>query len=194
MNPSGRRRAMIRLMAENEANHPEQTPAVEYEWRQTEALRRFYRLEKDGLEDGSLRFDNSTGSRATGQFGTAIWTFKRTGFLAPKVSVRTPGSEADLALFSPGWSGGGSVSFASGRTYHLRQKNFWGSEWAFETEDGSSVIRLSAKHGVLKKSAAVRLSPAAVGAEETPILMLLIWYVRLLANEDAGAAVVAAGG
>jgi len=58
----------------------------------------------------------------------------RTGFLTPRVLVREVGSEAKVAMFTPGWTGSGSLAFASGRRYHLGKKNFWGMEGAFHAE------------------------------------------------------------
>jgi len=164
----------------------------ELEWRQPEALRRFYQLTLDGREIATLRFEKSCGSLATGECGPAKWTFKRTGFLSPKISVRGAGSETDLALFTPGWMGTGWVVFSSGRRYHLRHTNFWGTEWAFEGEDGTAAIALSGNQGLFKKGAAATVGQAAASLPETPVMLLMIWYLRVLMNEDASAAAVVA--
>src|SRR5271165_6025854 len=103
----------------------------ELEWRQPGALHRVYQLTEGGREIATLRFEKSCGSLATGICGEARWTFKRTGFLSPKISVREAGSETEFAMFTPGWTGSGWVVFGSGRRYHLRHTNFWGTEWAF---------------------------------------------------------------
>jgi len=163
------------------------------EWRQPEALRRCYQLADEGREIASLRFESSFGSRATGECGGNSWTFKRTGFFATRVTVRVAGADNDLAVFTPTWTGGGSVEFNWGPSYRLRKKNFWGTEWAFEREDESAAVTLSGLHGVLKQGARATVPPSAAGLPETPVLLLLIWYVRLLLAEDEGAAVVACG-
>ena len=168
------------------------------EWRQPELLRRFYQLTQDGQEIATLRFENSYGSLATGEYGPAKWTLKRTGFLSPKISVREAGSETNLAVFTPGWMGTGWVVFSSGRRYHLRHTNFWGTQWAFESLPGdgrSAVITLSGNQGFLKQGGAVAVAQSADGLPETPVMLLLIWYLRVLMNEDAsaGAVVVACG-
>ena len=102
----------------------EQAVGHELEWRQPEVLSRFYQLTDNGREIATLRFESSCGSLATGECGQARWTFKRTGFLSPKISVREAGSETNIALFTPGWMGSGWVVFSSGRRYHLRHTNF----------------------------------------------------------------------
>jgi len=167
----------------------------ELEWRQPGALHRVYQLTEDGREIATLRFEKSCGSLATGICGEARWTFKRTGFLSPKISVREAGSETEFAMFTPGWTGSGWVVFGSGRRYHLRHTNFWGTEWAFEGEDGRAAIALSGNHGFFKQGGTATVAQFAVGLPETPVLLMLMWYLRVLMNEDAsaGAVVVACG-
>jgi hypothetical protein len=160
----------------------------ELEWRQPEALRRFYRLTSGGREVATLRFEKLLGSLATGEYGQRQWTFKRTGFFSPRASVREAGSETDVATFTPNFGGGGSVAFASGRRYRLVHKNFWGTEWAFRAEDGTDAIVLSGPHGVFKAGGSARVAQSVAGLPEIPVMLLLIWYLRVLMNEDAGGA------
>src|SRR5271169_4895055 len=98
----------------------------QFEWRQPEVFRRFHELMADGRTVASLRFEKSCGTLATAEYGEARWTFKRTGFWSPRVSVRQAGSEADLAIFTPRWTGGGGLAFAAGRKFQLRSLSFWG--------------------------------------------------------------------
>ena len=170
----------------------EQVVGRQMEWRQPGALRRFYQLTQDGREIASLRFEKSCGSLASGECGQARWTFKRIGFLSPKISVREAGSETDLAQFTAGWMGTGWVVFNAGRRYYLRHTNFWGTEWAFEAEDGTAAVSLSGNQGLLKHGASVTLGQATAGLPEAPVMLLLIWYLRVLMNADASAAAVVA--
>jgi hypothetical protein len=170
----------------------EQAVGQELEWRQPETLRRFYQLTQDGREIATLRFESSCGSLATGVCGQAKWTFKRTGFLSPKISVREAGSETNIALFTPGWMGSGWVVFSSGRRYHLRHTNFWGTEWAFEAEDGTAAITLSGNQGFFKQGGTATVAQSVAGLPETHVMLLLIWYLRVLMNEDASAGAVVA--
>ena len=94
--------------------------------------------------------------------------------------------------------GTGWVVFSSGRRYHLRHTNFWGTQWALESlpgDDRSAVITLSANQGFFKQGGTVAVAQSADGLPETPVMLLLIWYLRVLMNEDAsaGAVVVACG-
>lgn len=164
----------------------------ELEWRQPEALQRLYQLTRNGEVIATLRFEKRSGSLATGEFGEHQWTLKRTGFLSPRVSVREPDSEADLAMFTPGWTGAGWLTFNSGRRYHLRSTNFWQTEWTFESEAGTPAIILTGPHGMFKQGGHAKVSESAASLTETPVLLLLIWYLRILMNEDASAAAVIA--
>ena len=162
----------------------------ELEWRQPESRHRLYQLTADGETIATLRFEKLGGSLASGKFGNSEWTFKRSGFLHPRVLIRAPGSEQDIATFTPNWTGGGWLALNAGRRYHLKCKNFWGTEWAFEAEDGSPTITMTGGHGLFKESAHLTVTESASTLPETPLLLLLIWYLKILMNEDA--AVVAA--
>lgn len=167
----------------------EEAVGRELEWSQPET-RRFYQLTLNGGTIATLRFEKSIGSLATGECGSSKWTFKRSGFLSPRVSVREAGSETDLAIFTPGWTGRGWLVLNSGRRYQLRPTKFWGTEWAFEAEDGSAAITLSGPHGLFKHGGYARVAPSAAALPETPVMLLLIWYLRILMNEDGAAAAV----
>ncbi len=170
----------------------EETMDHPLEWRQTALLRRAFQLMDGEEEVGSLRFVSTVGTRAAGEYRGKQWTFKRTGFLTPKITVRAADSENDLAVFTPGWNGKGWVAFAAGPRFHLQHKNFWGTEWVFEREDGTAVVALSGRHGMLKQHAAAGIAPGAESQAETPVLLLLIWYVRILVNADAASTAVIA--
>lgn len=170
----------------------DQVVGQELEWRQPRAGRRLYELTEAGRGVAALRFQSVCGSLAAGEYGSGKWTFKRTGFLSPRISVRAEGSDTDIATFTPGWMGGGWIVFGWGRRYQLRQSNFWGTQWTFQGEDGKPAITLSARQGFLKEGGLVTVAPSAQGLTETPVLLLLIWYVRVLMNEDASAAATAA--
>ena len=167
----------------------------EFEWSQPEAFRRLYQLTNpltgDGQAVGTLRFEKLGGSLATAQYGEDCWTLKRTGFLSPRILIRQAGSEQDFAVYTPNWTGGGWLVFGSGR-YQLRSKNFWATEWQFQAEDGSPMVQITGPHGLFKQGGHVKVTESAASLPETPLMLLLIWYLRILMNEDASAGAVVA--
>jgi len=166
----------------------EQAAGNDLEWREPE--RRLHEVSCNGEVVAALRFEKGWGSLATGECGGSRWTFKRTGFLSPRITVRQVGSETDIAVFTPSWSGCGWVVFNSGRRYQLRPLNFWRSEWAFETEAGTPAITLAGPKGMFKHGGTSQVAREVAALPETPVLLMLMWYVRLLMNEDAAAAAV----
>src|SRR5262250_3250996 len=84
----------------------------------------------------------------------------------------------------PRWTGGGERIFESGRRFLLKSVSFWGGESAFETENGNEVVNLEGPRGLFHNEARAGLGFDAEAYPETPILLLLIWYLRLLMRED----------
>jgi len=168
-----------------------QLTGTHFEWRQPEPFRRFYELVGDEQPLASLRFEKACGTLATAEWHRPPrlhMTFKRSGFWSPKVTVRDVGSEIDLAVFAPRWSSGGELAFSDGRKFLLKSTNFWGGEWAFETQQRDEVVSVRGPHGLVRHSGQVSLGLTAANISETPILLLLIWYLRILMQDDAAAA------
>jgi hypothetical protein len=163
-----------------------------FEWRQPKALERYHELTVDGEITGTLRFAKCAGTLAVAEYGGRRWTFKRSGFWSPRVSVREEGSAVDSAVFTPKWKGGGEIVFQSGRRFILKSISFWGGEWSFENESGAEVISAHGPHGLAHSQGEVSVGLGAATLPETPVLLLVIWYLRLLMLDDASAATMAA--
>ena len=103
--------------------------------------------------------------------------------------MREAGSDQDLAVFTPTWTGGGTLVLGSGQCLQLRSKNFWRTEWAFEAEDGTPAVALTGASGLFKQGCHLTVTEFGASLPEAPVLILLIWYVRVLMNEDAAAVV-----
>src|SRR5262245_39564144 len=134
------------------------------------------------------------GSLAIAQSAEGSWTFKRTGFLNPQVTVRVAGSDAEIATFKPSWKGDGRVKMADGRRYRFVKLSFWSSEWAFDTDDGARIVHFQPKFALLKQATDVTVG-AGGQVPELAMLTLLGWYlIVLMANDAGGAAPAAAAG
>jgi len=162
------------------------------EWRQPEAFRRFHEFTVDGVGQGRLHFEKGCGTLAAAEYGNSRWTFKRSGFWSPKVTVREAGSETDMAVFTPRRSGGGELRLATGGKFQLKSAGLWSGEWAFETEGGAEVVSVHGPHGLIRNRGEVCLGLGAASRPETPLLLMLLWYLLLLMQDDAAAATSAA--
>ena len=153
------------------------------------SLRREHELRAGDEVVASLRFQR--GSLADAEAADGHWTFKRQGFWSPRVTVRTAGSETDLAVFHPRWIGGGTLEFPDGRAVRLSSANFWQSEWVWQDNE-KALIRIKGRHGFIKANGAVEIQPEAVAYPDLAMLVLLGWYLILLHAEDSAAASSAA--
>jgi hypothetical protein len=157
-------------------------------WNKVKVMGREYEL-KDGDEAlGQMQFESAFGSLASAEVASQSFTLKREGFLSPRVTVRAPGSEANLVVFHPKWTGGGMAEFADGRQIQWRHTSFWGSEWSFLAEDNHALMRFQQHMGLLKFSAELAIEPADVALPEVPLLVALGWYLMILTAQDAAAA------
>jgi hypothetical protein len=159
-------------------------------WTQPKALGREYHLSSADELVGRLRFEKSFGSLATAEVASQHWTFKREGFLHPRVTVRAPNSDVNLAVFRPSWSGGGVLEFPDGRRIGWRHTSFWRSEWSFVEGEDRQLLLFKQHEGFLKISARLEFDPGAAAAPDLPMLAALGWYLMLLTAQDAAATVV----
>jgi hypothetical protein len=162
-----------------------QTAGEELLWIQPAARRREHELRAGDDVVATLRFQR--GSLADAEAEGHHWTFKRQGFWQPRVTVRIPGSDADVAVFRPHWAGGGALELADGRTVDLRSANFWQSQWVWQEKD-QPLILFKGRYGIVKAKGAVEIQPAAAQGPDASLLVLLGWYLILLHAEDANAA------
>jgi hypothetical protein len=154
-------------------------------WIQPAARKREHELRAGEDVVATLCFQR--GSLADAEADAQHWTFKRQGFWHPRITVRVPGSDADIAVFHAHWASGGTLEFADGRTVRLASANFWQSEWVWQEKD-QPLIRFKGRHGIVKAKGAVEIQPGAAGLPDVPLLVLLGWYLILLHAEDAAAA------
>lgn len=161
-------------------------------WTQPKALRREYELANGDELVGHLRFEKSCGSLATAEVASQNWTFKREGFLHPRVTVRAPNSDINLAVFRPSWSGGGVLEFPGGRQIRWCHTSFWRSEWSFVEGEDRQLLLFKQHEGFIKISARLECDPADGASSDLPMLAALGWYLMLLTAQDAAVAVTVA--
>jgi hypothetical protein len=148
-------------------------------------------LQADDEVVATLSFRSAWGSLATGTSADGSWTFKRLGFLRTRVTIRTAGEEADLAVFHNNtWSAGGTLELLDGRKYRANS-NFWATTYEIRTESDSPLIAFRHVGGMLRLSSDVEIHDAAKSLAELPWMVMLGWYLTVMMHQDsAGAAIV----
>jgi hypothetical protein len=124
------------------------------------------------------------------------WTFKRVGFLNPRITVREAGQEGDLALFTPRWTGGGALEFRQGGEYSWGSANFWGTRWAFKKGEGEPLLTFGPQddakfRDLFKVQGHVEVTPTGAGLAEAALLLFLGWYLVIMHRNDSAAVVAA---
>ena len=164
-------------------------------WVQPKTGERQFELCADKRLFGVLRFETAFGTRATAESATGRWTFKRVGFLNPRVTIREAGITDNLAVYWPKLHGDGWLEYISGKRFHWVSTNFWGTEWGFadRQEELLFVMKPGAEKpklsGLLKTQAVVEIRPPGHRLAELPMLLSLGWYLMVLHQEDTTAAV-----
>ena len=156
-------------------------------WVQLRAIKHEFDLRSEDELCGTLRWEKAFGSLASATSDDGQCTFKRVGFLNPRVTIRKPGSDLDIALFKPGWTGSGILEFLGGRRFQWEHKDFWRLEWTFQ-EAGQELLRFKSKAGSLKMKVRVDLSPSVKDLPEASLLASLGMYLLVLMRDDSAAA------
>jgi len=166
----------------------------ELTWTQPSFTKQVYHLSEHGALVGRLVFPRMLGTLAEAESGDGAWTFKRVGFWQQRATVRTPGSDHDLAVFQNNtWKGGGTLQFTEGMRFHATT-NFWNTRFAWETEEEQALVRFH-YGGAFKLSATVEIQEAARTLPQLPLLLLFGWYLCVMLHRDAsGVAAAAAAG
>ena len=171
------------------------------QWVQPRAAQNRFELRSGEDLFAEIEFPKWYGSLANAAAAGARWTFKRVGFFNPRVTVRSEGSETDLAVFRPKWTGTeGTTQLAGGAAYTWKTANFWATEYAWLDAAGEPLILY--KQGIeaswladlFKTQARVEIQPSAQGLPELALLVILGWYLIVLKQQDdASIAVTAVG-
>src|SRR5512140_3003881 len=118
-----------------------QAAGMQAEWMQPAFAERRFELRSEDQVFATLQFNSAWGSLATAVTSAGSWTYKRTGFFNIRVTVRPTGSETEIAVYHPRWTGAeGELIFANGPTHHWKSANFWATRYAFLRPDGSPLV------------------------------------------------------
>ena len=154
-------------------------------WTQPARMQQAFELRLGDDPLGSLEFER--GTLAVGVVDDGRWSFKREGFWHPQVTVRIPGSDENVAVFKPRWAGGGTLQLSQGRELRFASANFWHSQWDW-LDGGESLAHFKGHAGFLKTEGEVEIESDALRLVETPLLVVLGWYLLILFGRDAAAA------
>jgi hypothetical protein len=141
---------------------------------------RTFVLEAEGLEIGRLAFSGKSGSLAKGMTAHGEWTFKREGFLHPRITVRKTGADSNCGALTLSANGNGRLTLAWGEEFSFVTGGWLQNHWSFN-RNLMEIVRFS-RDG---SSADVEVVNPTVSEETLSVLVLLGWYAPLLAADEA---------
>jgi hypothetical protein len=155
-------------------------------WTQPSPLKREYELRCGEEVMAALRWGKVFGSLAIADAAEGCWTFKRSGFLSPRVTVRLLNTEFDMAVFKPGWSGSGPIVFTNGRVYNWGYTHFWQKSWSFTNDSGQRLVRFTPEASLVNFCIHVEIDRSAQIITELPVLAIFgVYLMILMADESA---------
>jgi len=158
--------------------------------------RRSYQLQGGDDLVATLDWAAGRGSLAAGEAADGNWTFKRAGFLRPRVTVRIEGAETDLALLHLSRGRESRLDFADGRRFAWGPARARRRQMQFSDPAGAPVVSFLPRTKAFQYSADVEIGPGQRQLAELSLLALLGWYRLVLQiEEDAllAASVIIAG-
>jgi hypothetical protein len=163
---------------------------TELTWQKRKAGKTYELRDADALY-GTLERRSVFGSLATAETAEGRFTFKRVGFLRSRVTVRTEGSEENLAVLEPGFGGEGPLVFADGRRLQWSQESFWRQIWAMKDGTGRTLFTIHSA-GFTGGRGVVELAAGEHRTRDLALVTALAWYVVMLMAQDGGGAMAAA--
>jgi hypothetical protein len=151
----------------------------EFTWQYPKQEGHPFVLRDDGGEAGWLQFHEGP-EVSTGEFRGKKWFFRYSADLHPRVTVHSAESHHVVAEYVPSMTGGGVVSFDSGAHYRWKKADVLGSRWCFRHREQNSSVCLSQEAGPLTKGGKVAVCCGAADLPETPVLLLLAWFLRIM--------------
>ncbi|HUP65839.1 MAG TPA: hypothetical protein VM557_11235 [Thermoanaerobaculia bacterium] len=159
-------------------------------WIHPQPVERYHELRTGDGKLASIRWAAGRGTLAHAQWGAHIWSFKRYGFLQPRVMIRREGSDVAVARFEPNLSGGGTLRLESGGEYRL-VGNFWRGEWRWTGGGGEDLVGFKRDFSVSEKNEGhLTATSRRLEEERIQLLILLGWYVVIMMADDAANSVL----
>jgi hypothetical protein len=159
-------------------------------WKQSRATQRSFDLISGERVYVSLRFVKIMGTLAEVVLDGATYTFKRAGFLHPKITVRKAPFEQDIGVVEMSWKGTGTVEMSNGRRYLLEHSSAWNGCWKIISDANEVLAETKVKVAILRTEADVTVFEKGAGNADLLLLLALEWYIVALIQQESAAVAV----
>jgi hypothetical protein len=148
-------------------------------------------LRSGGEVLATLRWANACGSLATGEAAEGRWTFKRVGFFRTRITVRSAGTDFEIAEMTA-TERRKLLAFSDGSSCRWGRVARGSRESAFFDDADRPLVRFSGRRSHPTPRINVAIEPAGAASGELSLLVLIGAYRLVLEHEDEEAAVMAA--
>lgn len=135
-----------------------------------------YQLRSGSDPIATLHWDRAVETVATAEAEGMVWTVRRSGFLAPAVTVRDRTTEKELAILHVHLNHS-VLQVAGGATYRWTRTGFWVPAWEFQSLTGSELVDFEpVREEAHLEGGLVSVSPE--GRKDPNLLLFLVvgWY------------------
>ncbi len=159
--------------------------------KQPSARKQAYELRADNELVGTLHW-NTLGSSCAAETADGAWTFNRQGFFKVHVTARALGSEQDVLVYTPNWTGTNArMEHCDGREFALNGPHWWGNRFTLVQKSTSAedveLLAVQIHFRLFRGSADVMIQPPLVQMEDASLLTLFSCYLAAMAVEDMSA-------
>jgi hypothetical protein len=153
--------------------------AGELQWEYPKTPDDPYLLRDGTSEVARLWFAEEPWEKSHAELSGSRWSLVHTAGRHMRIAICRGDPEEEVAVFERGLAGG-VVTFAGGTKYRWRKRGLRPGRWCFRREGDRSSVCVSQLAGPLARGARVTVCPGAAAQPETPVLVLLAWYLRIL--------------
>ena len=173
--------------------NPKASMGGRLEWTQPSKDRRSFELLSNGERLATLTFIKPWGTLAECKMEGEAYTFKRTGFLRPKVTVRRSPFDEDIATMEVSLGGEGALEMLDGKRYTFHRLSFWKARWGLTNEAGDLLVSMRLHNKLLRFEGEAVLEDKGRKEGKMVLLMSLGWYLMVLMTQESTAAAGTAG-
>jgi hypothetical protein len=171
----------------------QETSQPTLEWRESRTVKRQDELSLGDQPIATLHWGGWGSTFAIGRARAGSWSFERPRLLSKEVQVRAVGTERGsasakqgplIAVFVPGWTEEGTLSFTTGRTMRWQSRDFWRTDWVFVDAEGRTVARFRDTSRFLEQRTAVQTYKVGLSEADRAMMLILGRYLMVLQAQD----------
>lgn len=158
---------------------------VDARWTPALSWKRKFRLQCAEATYAALQWETASGSLVCARTASRVFTIERPQGSSPNVRIREAEGCRELGEFVADWREGGKLSLCTGRRWLWRPETTELTRWSFRDSHGRPGLELCVDAMQLAPTGTQRLTEEGAEAPEGELLVLLGWYLVVVALDDS---------